>query len=296
MKQTYTQAQIVKNISGKYVVVTQNGQQLSCIARKKISYQGQKLMVGDYVQIDQQNQSIENVLPRQNALTRPPVANIAQVLIFIAPQPEPDYFLIDKILFMASLQNITPILVVNKTDLSTQTLQHIQQQYSAVVQHIFAISATNNQIPQALLSCLKGKLTALAGQSGVGKSTFLNSLLGKQVAKTQAISQKIERGVNTTRHAEIYPTPYGQIVDTAGFSLLELKQLEPNIFIQKAYPEFAPYAQQCKFAGCNHVTTSVQQCGVQQALQQGLISKERYARYAQTLETITKEWKNRYGT
>ena len=119
MKQTYTQAQIVKNISGRYVVVTQSGQQLSCIARKKISYQGQKLMVGDYVQIDQQNQSIENVLPRQNALTRPPVANIAQVFIFIAPQPEPDYFLIDKILFIASLQNITPILVLNKTDISS---------------------------------------------------------------------------------------------------------------------------------------------------------------------------------
>lgn len=288
-------ARILKNISGKYVVVTPNGQQYICIARKKIAYANQKLMVGDFVEVDTQNQSIEKLLPRQNMLVRPPVANISQVLIFVASQPEPDYFLLDKILYIANMQNITPVLVVNKTDISQNVWQEIQKQYALVVPKMYAISAQNNQIPQELLQSLQGKLTALAGQSGVGKSTFLNALFGKQVAKTQAISQKIERGVNTTRHAEIYQTPYGEIVDTAGFSLLELKQVDPQHFTQYAYQEFAPYAKQCKFAQCNHVNTSEAQCGVKQALEQGLINPQRYARYVQTLETITKEWKNRYG-
>ena len=136
-----------------------------------------------------------------------------------------------------------------------------------------------------------GKLCCLAGQSGVGKSTLLNTLFGLDL-KTGEISRRIERGRHTTRHAELLEKDGLAVLDTPGFSLWEMAEPMDPVLLQEFYPEFIPYQNQCKFSPCYHHTEPG--CRVLAAVRDGELNRERIARYHALLCEWKQSWRERY--
>ena len=133
----------------------------------------------------------------------------------------------------------------------------------------------------------------MAGQSGVGKSSILNALLGEDKCAIGDISIKSARGRHTTRHVEIFKSAYGgQIADTCGFSMLEMPTIDPAI-LREYYPDFEDFARGCKYRDCRH--DEEENCGVRLAVERGELSAERYERYIKLYKDAIKRWNNRYG-
>ncbi|MEG0863449.1 MAG: ribosome small subunit-dependent GTPase A [Clostridia bacterium] len=234
---------------------------------------------------------LDEILPRESEMVRPSVANIRHIILVLAPEPAPDYLLLDTLLIMAFKQGIAPVLVVNKCDLNIELAKRVKIEYAMLGVPILAVSAQTGQGIEELRVLLKSGICCFAGQSGVGKSTLLNTATGL-VLETGEISRKISRGKNTTRHAELmFQGPY-QVLDTPGFSLLELWEgLEP-IELKGYYPEFTPYEGECKFAPCYHL--SEPGCAVLCAAQKGMLNTERLNRYHLLLKKVQETWRNRY--
>lgn len=139
---------------------------------------------------------------------------------------------------------------------------------------------------------ISGHLCAFCGNSGVGKSTLLNTLAPALNRETGQISQKLGRGRHTTREVEIFEICGGRLADTPGFASLEAQKLcrIPKEDLQHTFPEFAPYFGQCRFTGCSH--RSETGCAVREAVEAGTISKTRYASYLAMYEEANarKEW------
>ena len=234
---------------------------------------------------------MEEILPRESQLVRPPVANVRYLVIVLAPAPAPDYLLIDTLIAMALRQGIRPTLVVNKCDLDGGTYEAVRSDYAGLGAPLLAVSALSGQGMDGLRSLLASGVCCLAGQSGVGKSTLLCAATGLRL-QTGEISQKIHRGRHTTRHAELLFSGEYRVLDTPGFSLLELWDgLEP-IRLKEYYPEFAPYEGQCRFSPCYHL--SEPGCAVLKAARAGEISQARLERYHLLLKKAQEAWRNRY--
>lgn len=287
---------IIKKQANQFLASSE-GNVFLCISRGKHKVSG--LYVGDMVTLTKEGDNIiiEQLLKRKNLLVRPPVANIDQMLIVIAPLPKPDFILVDKLLLLCALNAITPVLCVNKSDLFEQGfLLDVQRQYQGVVNIVSFSAKTQNNLPK-LKELLKGKVSAFAGQSAVGKSHITNALLGEQITQVGELSKKIERGKNTTRHTELFEVePNTFLVDTAGFSLLdeELMLLDPSE-LWRYYPEMVSLAHRCKFLGCTHTKEGDDICAVASAAKQGIIAPERLQRYRVLFETMKDKWRNRHG-
>ena len=192
---------------------------------------------------------------------------------------------------MALRQGIRPALVVNKCDLDGGTYEAVRSDYAGLGAPLLAVSALSGQGMDGLRSLLASGVCCLAGQSGVGKSTLLCAATGLRL-QTGEISQKIHRGRHTTRHAELLFSGEYRVLDTPGFSLLELWDgLEP-IRLKEYYPEFAPYEGQCRFSPCYHL--SEPGCAVLEAARAGEISQARLERYHLLLKKAQEAWRNRY--
>ena len=256
-----------------------------------------KILVGDIVEVDYNDYAgvyvINKVYPRINELKRPPVANLEQLVIVIALVPAPDFELVDKLLIFAMQQNIKPIFVVNKCDLATSDkVMEIINAYKFCTEHIIAVSALTRDNLQSLVKLLRGKLSAFAGQSAVGKSTLINALTNKELAPTQELSAKLNRGKHTTRHTEIYSIDDILIADTAGFSMLELKDIKYDN-LHTYYPEFAS-SDKCAYSGCTHVNCSSKDCAIVEDVESGVINTGRYERYVKLYNALKGNWRNRY--
>ena len=143
----------------------------------------------------------------------------------------------------------------------------------------------------ALRERLRGKVHALAGQSGAGKSTMINALYGLDL-ETGDLSRKIERGKNTTRHCQLIPVEGGgMVLDTPGFSLLETELFDP-VELKDSWPEFAPYEGGCYFQPCYHATEP--RCAVREAVAAGKIDPRRHERYVALLDEMKQRWRDRY--
>ena len=230
--------------------------------------------------------NIQELLPRKSELIRPAVANVDQALvIFALTRPCPNLNLLDRFLVMMERQNIPCIICFNKLDLDGEGLAtQYAQAYKECGNPVIFVSASKNAGIQELKERLQGKITAVAGPSGVGKSSLVNLLLGKSTMETGELSEKIDRGKHTTRHSELLQIDRDSFIfDTPGFSSLELFDLQKEDLC-KYYPEFEPYEANCRFGGCSHVTEPV--CGVKQALSEGKISPIRYENYRLLYEEI----------
>jgi len=283
---------ITKGIGGFYYVATKDGL-YECKARGVFRKDEITPLPGDNViisVIDEKSKRgyIEKILDRTTVLMRPAVANVEQLVAVIATKsPEPDLMLLDKLLITVENSNMQTVICINKIDLDPENKRKsIFDDYVKAGYSVIETSSTQNEGFGELKAALKGRISVFAGQSGVGKSTILNRIMDTMVMETGSLSDKIERGKHTTRHAQLVELKEGgYIVDTPGFSSFELMKLEyPKL--QYFYHEFEDFTEACKFRGCSHVGET--ECGVKQAVECGDISKDRYYRYVE-LYTVLKQ-------
>jgi ribosome biogenesis GTPase / thiamine phosphate phosphatase len=287
---------VVKSLGGFYYVEI-DGEIIQTKPRGIFRKSEFIILSGDRVKVTQDafsDGTIEEVFERKNVLVRPPVANVDQVIVVVSVKaPQADLMLLDKILVMAHKKNIPAIVCINKVDLDDHNLSlALKKAYELADYKVMVVSAIENHKIDDLKDIIKDKINCFAGQSGVGKSTLLNALMGKRVMETGNISKKIERGKHTTRHVELIKLAEGgYLVDTPGFTSFEIEDMELEE-LQDYFPEIIKVEDSCKFIGCSHI--SEPHCKVKEALDLGKIDQGRYERYCSLYEFVKKVKSNRY--
>lgn len=287
---------ILRGIGGFYYALDDAGTVHTLRAQGKLRRERLKPKVGDRVELtpgdDDEHGWILQILPRRNELVRPPVANIDVIAIVVAAAtPDPDLMLTDRLMLNARRAGIDVRLVINKCDLNPEGAEAIANQYRGAGVEPVMVSAGKGEGLEPLKEILRGKVHALAGQSGAGKSTMINALYGLDM-ETGDLSRKIERGKNTTRHCELVPVEGGgMVLDTPGFSLLETELFDP-VELKESWPEFEKYEGQCFFQPCYHATEP--RCAVRDAVAEGEIDAERHGRYVALLDEMKQRWRERY--
>ena len=276
---------VTSNISDLYKVET-NNIIYNCNARGKFKAGEISPVAGDLVEIDITDENkkvgvIEKIQERKNYIKRPKMANLSQIILVVSMKlPKPDLLLLDKQLVYSQYMKIKPIICLNKIDLENEEkIEYIYNLYSTVGYTVIKTDAKNNVGVDKIKEHLKNNITAFSGNSGVGKSTLINSLLGKQIAEEGNISSKNKRGKNTTTQVLLYKVEENSyIADTPGFSTFDISEIEKkqlaNYFI-----EFRPYLEKCEYSDCSH--KKEENCGIKKAVQEGKISKDRYERFCE---------------
>ena len=285
---------IIKNVTNTYYIKS-NEKVYECTARGKFKQEDITPTVGDNVEIDiideENNKAvIEKIIERKNFSRRPKVANLTELVCVIATKlPKPDLLMLDKQLVFAEYLNIKPIIVINKKDLDNNTSIEIKKEYSNIGYDVVITNALTGEGIKEIVSKInkdksENKIIALSGNSGVGKSSIINSILNKNVTISGEISSKNKKGKNTTTVTSLYEIEKDMyIVDTPGFSTFDINEIEA-VDLDKYFIEFRDYIKECEYQGCSHVKE--EKCGIKEAVENGKISRNRYDRYAKIYEDL----------
>ena len=279
------QGQIIRSLSGFYEVQTADGT-VTCRARGSLRRGSEIPLTGDMVTISVEHGKgmVEKIHPRRNSFVRPAVANIDALVVFAAnANPITEPFLIDRVAAIAGDQEVPVYLCVNKCDLDPA--QDLRRIYTNAGFAVIAASAETGEGIEQLRELIRGKLVAFTGNSGVGKSSILNRLCPSLALPTGEVSEKLGRGRHTTRHVELYDLGDGTLVaDTPGFSSFDVDQMElmRKEVLQRCFPEFTPYLDQCRFQDCAHIKEKG--CVIRQALEEGKIQPTRHQSYVRLYE------------
>jgi len=281
---------VVKGIGGFYYVY--DGEQTYMGKARGILKRNKELIyVGDVVdfELDDNNECIINkIVERKNSLIRPPVSNLQMlVVVFAAANPEVNFPVIDKLIAACETKDIEIAICVSKRDLVNDArLEELTATYSNIYPTV-AVNGTSGDGVDELFEIIKGKNVALAGPSGVGKSTITNWIVGHGTAETGSVSEKTQRGRHTTRHVEIFALADGTFLyDTPGFTSLEMPQMEARD-VSRLFPEFRAHTGECKYADCIHINEP--ECAIKTALADGEIARTRYDSYLMMIEEV-KKW------
>lgn len=282
---------IMKGVGGLYEVYVEDLGPVTCRAKGILRYNDIKPLIGDNVKLKvldekERTGNLTEVLPRRNALIRPAVANVDQAMVvFAVKEPEPHLNLLDRFLLLMAKENLPVVICFNKTDQAGgDELSHFRKIYEKSGAKVLFAQANNPDTMDEVYAELLGKTTVLAGPSGVGKSTIMNFAQPEAAMETGELSEKIRRGKNTTRHAQLnYVTRETYLCDTPGFSSLFLPEIEPEV-LRLLYNEFKPYEEQCRFPDCVH--RKEPGCAVKEAVEKGDIAKERYENYLLLYEEL----------
>ena len=285
------QGKIIKGIAGFYYVHVVESGLYECKAKGVFRKEKIKPLVGDFVEIDildeaEKKGNIVEILERKNELIRPAVANIDQALVvFAVTKPKPHFNLLDRFLIMMESKEIPVILCFNKKDIATEPeIQELNEIYGTCGYQMVFTSALEEENVDEVKALLHGKTTAIAGPSGVGKSSLINIFQPDANMETGSISEKIERGKHTTRHSElIWIEDNTYIMDTPGFSSLYTNAFEKEE-LKYYFREFTAFEGQCKFIGCDHIHEPG--CAIKQALEDGKIHPVRYKNYLEMYQEL----------
>lgn len=257
---------IVRGVGGQYWIDDGSGSEpVPARARGIFRKDGVTPLPGDHVVCAVSDDplvplQITAILPRRNALVRPPVANLdCLVITFSLDDPAPDLYLIDKLLIVCAANSIDPILCLTKTDriLEPEAADRLVAPYEAAGLTVLRSGFDGREGQDQLLKLISGRVVSFAGQSGVGKSTLLNDLFGSERMQTGSTSEKAGRGRHTTRHVELFPFDGGFVADTPGFSSLELETLGVRAEdVLAGYPEITAAEGHCRFLDCRHTGES----------------------------------------
>lgn len=293
---------ILKGVGGLYNVRRDdNGFIYKCTARGIFRKEAKKPLIGDFVTLceineDQKTAAIAGIAPRKSELRRPAVANIDKIIFAAASEsPKPDLMLLDKMIISAEIIGIEFILMISKSDQDMAYAEALYAQYSPAVK-CFITSAKNTESFVPVTEYIDGSITVIAGQSGAGKSTFINHIAGSALMDTGDLSDKTKRGRHTTRHSELFTVTDGFknptfIIDSPGFSMLEADRIEPRS-LQEYYPEMYNNKRACRFQDCSH--TGEPGCFTEELLASGKMHSERFARYVKIYKELADQYKNRY--
>lgn len=282
---------IIKGYSGFYYV-WDGTVQWECSLRGKYRIKKQKFLPGDRVYLtivdkDKKKAVIEKVIPRKTELIRPSIANVEQVIIVMAyKNPEPDFWLLDRLLIMAQKNKVKPLICFNKADLLTsEQRKPLLDCYVKTGFPVIQASTKRKWGLRSLKDFLAGSVSVFAGPSGVGKSSLLNGLEKGVSLKTGDISAKLSRGKHTTRHVELIQLSSGGLLaDTPGFSNIYLPEGLTRESLILHYPDFLEYQGLCKYKRCLH--RDEQNCAIRDAASKGIIDQGRYERYLAILEEV----------
>lgn len=279
---------IIKGIGGLYYVDCDE-KIIECKARGKFRHKGLTPMIGDMVDIEDDNDQegkgvISDILHRKNQLLRPAVANVTQAFVVMSGKnPDLNLTLLYKFLLLCEYNKVKPIICFNKMDIDSEYSKTIGTMLGESGYEVLYLQGKYGVGIEGLKTKIQDNITVFCGPSGVGKSTILNKILGREVMKTGDISDKLRRGKHTTRHSELVRVENGFLVDTPGFSSLELDFLEKDE-LKYLFPEFEHLNEECKFNNCVHYKEPG--CKVKERVEAGEINQSRYEFYIRTLEEI----------
>ena len=294
---------LIRGVGGLYEVLLENPtRRVFARARGELRHLGLSPLVGDEVEVlfsgngenEGENAVVERILPRKNALIRPPLANLDLLfLTFAASHPAPDLSTVDKLCSIAEYEKIEPVLVIGKQDLDADAAKRYAELYKKAGFTVFTLSARGGEgvapVRAYIENHLAGKTAAFAGASGVGKSTLLNALFPELSLTTGEVSRKTERGKHTTRRVELYPVSGldgAFIADTPGFSLLDFVRFDffPPEDLFDTMRDFAPYFGACRYTKCTH--TKEEGCAILNAVKKGEIAPSRHQSYLLMYEAL----------
>lgn len=283
--------QVVKGIGGFYYV-NDGCRTVMAKARGNLKRNKALIYVGDVVdyEIAANGECVVNkVVKRTNFMNRPPVSNLEMlVVVFATANPRPNFSVIDKLLAVCEAKDVSVAICVSKRDLvSNDEIGKLMAPYRKVYPAICVNGHTGEGIEE-LRELITGKNVALAGSSGVGKSTITNFLLeGADEVAIGSVSNRTNRGRHTTRHVEIFALPDGtRLYDTPGFTSLDMPDIGAGE-VGKLLPEVRAHADKCRFADCMHINEPG--CAVKEALEAGEIHRSRYESYLLMVEEV-KKW------
>ena len=280
---------ILQSIGGFYRVESAGSVYL-CRARGAFRQQQITPLAGEWVEFEPQADgtgTVRQVLPRRNALSRPPLANVdVQCIVCSVSDPAPDTLLLDKMIALAEHADIEPVLIFTKCDLGDPTPW--EQIYRAAGFTVFVVSTQQPETADALRDRVRGHVCAFTGNTGVGKSSLLNLIDPAFARDTGEVSRKLGRGRHTTRSAVLLPFSGGYLADTPGFSSLELEDGPQAEQLVGCFREIAAVREPCRFHTCTH--THEPGCAVRAAVQDGRIDPGRYQNYV-TLRTALQQKK-----
>ena len=270
--------QIVKIVRDLHYVNC-DGNVYDCKCRGKIRNLKQIPLVGDFCIFDKEKRVIESILERKNEFSRPPVSNIDQAII-VTSLVEPSFsaLLLDKFLIIMEANNIRPIICITKEDIASEEEKKKITTYLEYYRSIGYKVISNKNIDD-IKKELKGKTTVFTGQTGAGKSTLINKIKPELNLETDSISKALGRGKHTTRVVSMFEVNNGEVLDTPGFSALDLNNIDKDD-IKKLFIEFNDYV--CPFRDCAHINE--EECGIKKAVQDSKILKSRYENYVKLME------------
>lgn len=286
---------IMKGIGGFYYVKTADSV-LECNAKGIFRLQGIKPLAGDFVDVGESGGGyvVSRIYDRENFFKRPPIANVDNFFLVVSSvEPSPNMLVIDRMTVLCEQRGIKPVILITKTDL--KPADEVISLYRGIGYEVIDIMSDEDAAVERISEICNEAISVFSGNSGVGKSTFLNKLCPGLSLATNEISQKLGRGKHTTRAVELYDFAGGYIADTPGFSALDFERDEriEKEDLASYFPEIAKHTDGCFFTGCSH--TVEKGCMVLEALNDGLIDPSRHENYCYLYDEALRIERSRYS-
>lgn len=283
---------VIATIGGVYDVYLENKQLVKVSPKGILKHKKKKIIVGDDVEVNLNDNTLDDVLDRKNMLIRPRISNIdLGVVVMSLAKPNYSSYLLDKFLTLLNLSSIEPLIILTKTDLVGEDVDvnKIINQYSLLGVKVLTYSKVTKEGLDEIKKAIKGKVIAFMGQTGVGKSSLINLIDEDFSRQVGEFSQALGRGKHQTKEVVLLPYKEGFIGDTPGFSSLELDIYKEDL--ANFFPLIKDYYTECRYSNCLHKNEPG--CKIKELIEQGKFDNENYQNYLQMLDELIAR-KDRY--